>query len=62
MCAEKIQSVFKGQLQRKRHQKAFEKINKIKNKLKNLVKGWKFWNIYNCKKVKELRNIVKSIN
>ena len=62
MCAEKIQSIFKGYMQRKRHLQAMKMIKNFKNKFQNVVKSWKFWNIYNCKKIKELRLLVKSIN
>jgi hypothetical protein len=37
-------------------------VENFKNKLQNALISWKYWNIYNCKKIKELRSIVTSIN
>ncbi len=52
MCAEKIQAVFKGYIKQKRHIQAIKKIDKFKNNLSDIVKSWKLWNIYNCKRAR----------
>ena len=56
MCAEKIQATFKGYMAWKRHTQAIKRINNFREKLSAVAVGWKTWNIYNCRKVKEMRS------
>ena len=51
MCASKIQSVFRGYLTRKYHQKAVKKLNNFKTKMRGLIAGWKVRKIMQCVKV-----------
>jgi hypothetical protein len=53
MCAEKIQTVFKGYMTRKRYRIASKRVNKFVGMLGALVKGWKVRNIMRCFKIKE---------
>jgi hypothetical protein len=53
MCAEKIQSVFKGYLQRKRFRVAFGRVKRFAGGLSALVKGWKVRCVLRCLKVQE---------
>jgi hypothetical protein len=62
MCAEKIQATFKGYMTYKRHKQAFKRINNFKNKLTAITIGWKTWNIFNCKKLKEMRKNAMNIS
>lgn len=52
LCASKIQATFKAYIMHKRHKLAIAKINKFKQKLCAVLKGWKTSNIYNCKNIK----------
>ena len=51
LCAEKIQATFKAYIMQKRHKLAMTKINRFKQKLCAVLKGWKTSNIFNCKKI-----------
>jgi hypothetical protein len=62
MCAEKIQAIFKGYITRKRHKQAVTKINNFREKLAAATIGWKTWNVYNCRKVKEMRIMAVNIS
>lgn len=53
MCAEKIQSVFKGYLTRKRYKVAFGRAKKFMGMMNAIVAGWKVRRIIRCIKVKE---------
>ncbi len=52
MCAEKIQSVFKGYLTRKRYNVAFGRVKRFMLLMDAAVKGWKVRRIMRCIKVK----------
>jgi len=53
MCAEKIQSAFKGYLQRKRFRIAFGRASKFAAGMRALVRGWKVRCLMRCLKVQE---------
>jgi myosin heavy subunit len=52
MCAEKIQATFRTYITRKRHLFALKKLKKFKENFCAVLKGWKTWNVFNCKKIK----------
>lgn len=62
MCAAKIQATFKSYVTFKRHREAISRLNNFKSKLSAVVAGWKVWNIYNCKKIVELRALSRNIS
>lgn len=58
MCAEKIQTVFKGYLQRKRYRLATEKLKKFVGKARAVLIGWKTRQIMKIVKLKEEMKII----
>jgi hypothetical protein len=52
MCAEKIQSVFKGFITWKRHRRAMLRMKRLTMLLEAAVKGWKVRNVMRCRKIK----------
>jgi len=53
MCAEKIQSIFKGHLIRRRHVIAVNRLKTFKAKALALIKGWKVRQVMRCLKIRE---------
>lgn len=51
LCASKIQATFKAYIMHKRHKIAIRKVNRFKEKLCAVLRGWKASNIYNSKKI-----------
>lgn len=52
MCAEKIQSIFKGYIVKKRHKRAMHKLKVFSCKAVALLKGWKVRRVLRCFKQK----------
>lgn len=52
MCAEKIQTVFRGYIQRKRFRLASEKLRKFVVKARAVLMGWKTRQIMKIVKLK----------
>lgn len=61
MCASKIQAAFKGHITRKRHLNAIKNVKLFKQKFTAVLKGWKTWNVFNCKKIKQIRLTIKNL-
>jgi hypothetical protein len=53
MCAEKIQSVFKGHLVLRRHLLAVKRLKAFKATALALIKGWKVRQVMRCLKIRE---------